>query len=65
MAGIVAYGAYIPKYRLSRDLIAQAWGSYSQGGEKAVASFDERAHQFALEHMERVLGAKLTQFSKV
>ncbi len=25
-----------------------------------VASFDERAHQFALEHMEKVLGAKLT-----
>jgi len=27
-----------------------------------VASFDEKAHQFALEHMERVLGAKLTSF---
>jgi len=25
-----------------------------------VASFDEKAHHFALEHMERVLGAKLT-----
>ncbi len=25
-----------------------------------VASFDEKAHQFALEHMEKVLGAKLT-----
>ena len=25
-----------------------------------VASFDERAHHFALEHMEKVLGAKLT-----
>ena len=28
---------------------------------KCVASFDERAHQFALEHMERTLGAKLTR----
>lgn len=27
-----------------------------------VASFDERAHLFALEHMERTLGAKLTSF---
>jgi nicotinate phosphoribosyltransferase len=26
----------------------------------AVASFDEKAHSFALEHMENVLGAKLT-----
>ncbi len=25
-----------------------------------VASFDEKAHDFALEHMEKVLGAKLT-----
>lgn len=27
-----------------------------------VASFDEKAHRFALEHMEKVLGAKLTSF---
>ncbi len=27
-----------------------------------VASFDEKAHHFALEHMEKVLGAKLTRF---
>jgi len=27
-----------------------------------VASFDETAHHFALQHMERVLGAKLTSF---
>ncbi len=26
----------------------------------AVASFDEKAHYFALEHMEKILGAKLT-----
>ncbi len=26
-----------------------------------VASFDEKAHQFALEHMEKILGAKLTK----
>jgi len=27
-----------------------------------VASFDEKAHHFALEHMEKILGAKLTSF---
>jgi nicotinate phosphoribosyltransferase len=27
-----------------------------------VASFDEKAHHFALEHMEKVLGARLTTF---
>ena len=26
MIGITSYGAYIPTYRLSRDLIAKAWG---------------------------------------
>jgi 3-hydroxy-3-methylglutaryl CoA synthase len=41
MTGIVSYGAYIPKYRLSRDLIAKAWGSPSMRGEKAVANYDE------------------------
>jgi len=41
MAGIVSYGAYIPKYRLSRDLIAKAWGSPSMGGEKAGTNYDE------------------------
>jgi nicotinamidase-related amidase len=26
-----------------------------------VASFDEKGHRFALEHMEKILGAKLTK----
>lgn len=29
-----------------------------------VASFDERAHRFALEHMEKTLGAKLTSIGR-
>ena len=49
MIGIVSYGAYIPKYRLSRDLIAQAWGSASSGGEKAIANFDEDTITMAVE----------------
>jgi len=40
-AGIVAYGAYIPKYRLARKLIGDAWGTPAMPGERAVASYDE------------------------
>lgn len=39
--GITAHGAYVPKARLPRDLIAAEWGGYSMGGEKAVANHDE------------------------
>ncbi len=49
MAGIIAYGAYVPKYRLSRDLIAHAWNSSSIGGEKAVAGYDEDTVTMAIE----------------
>lgn len=47
MIGICSYGAYIPRYRLSRNTIFQAIGwmnSSTRGlakGEKAVANFDE------------------------
>lgn len=41
MSGIEAYGAYVPISRLKRDDIARAWGGASQGGERAVANFDE------------------------
>ncbi|MCH8283567.1 MAG: hydroxymethylglutaryl-CoA synthase family protein [Chloroflexi bacterium] len=36
MAGIASYGAYIPKYRLTKETVG--WGF---PGEKAVANFDE------------------------
>ena len=41
MAGIVAFGTYVPRYRLARELIAQQWGQPAMGGEKAIASHDE------------------------
>jgi 3-hydroxy-3-methylglutaryl CoA synthase len=41
MAGIVAASAYIPRYRLPRELIAKEWGTPSAGGERAVANHDE------------------------
>ena len=41
MAGITAYGAYVPLYRLSRAEVARAWDAPPAPGEKAVANYDE------------------------
>ena len=45
MTGIVAFSAYVPRYRLSRKTISSATGWLGQagrvGGEKAIASYDE------------------------
>lgn len=48
MAGIETYGAYVPLHRLKRDDIARAWGAASQGGERAVANYDEDAITMAV-----------------
>lgn len=42
--GIVSYGVYIPRYRISRKTISEAMGWLSRGalpGEKAVSNHDE------------------------
>jgi len=49
MAGIVAYGAYIPWLRLERKLIAEAWGIPGAPGEIAVGNFDEDSVTMAVE----------------
>jgi 3-hydroxy-3-methylglutaryl CoA synthase len=41
MAGISAFGAYVPWLRLRRSAIAQYWGGRAAPGEKAMANFDE------------------------
>jgi hydroxymethylglutaryl-CoA synthase len=47
MIGICAYGGYVPRYRLNRELIYKAMGWVAPGnisnakGEKAVTNFDE------------------------
>ena len=41
MAGILSASAYVPRYRLPRDLIAKEWGGAAAPGEKAVANHDE------------------------
>jgi len=48
MAGIVAYGAYIPMYRLSRAILGQVWGGGGKG-EKAIANWDEDSITMAVE----------------
>ncbi|MBE9573336.1 MAG: hypothetical protein IMF11_22125 [Proteobacteria bacterium] len=41
MRRIVSYGAYVPVFRLDRNLIANAWGRNSMGGERSVANNEE------------------------
>lgn len=49
MAGITAYGAYVPLWRLSRDDIGKAWVAASMGGERSVAGHDEDSITMAVE----------------
>ena len=56
--GIKSYGAYIPKYRLSRDEIATGLGRPSTGGENAIANFDEELDASGLNCPLPILRAK-------
>lgn len=49
MVGITSYGVYIPRYRLSRDIVAKAWGPRFISGERAVANHDEDSLTMATE----------------
>ena len=49
MNGIVAYGAYVPYFRLARKAIADSLGGAAGRGTRAVASFDEDATSMAVE----------------
>lgn len=49
MIGILSYGAYLPAWRISREMIATAGGIYSVGGERAVAGWDEDSVTMAVE----------------
>jgi 3-hydroxy-3-methylglutaryl CoA synthase/uncharacterized OB-fold protein len=49
MAGIVAYGAYVPFNRLKRAEIGKTLGVPGGKGERAVASYDEDAVTMAVE----------------
>lgn len=41
MIGIVAFGSFVPFYRLSRSEIGKVWGKSGGAGERAVAGADE------------------------
>lgn len=49
MVGIVAFGSFVPFYRLSRSEIGKVWGKNAGPGEKAVAGADEDAITMATE----------------
>src|SRR5262245_43234443 len=48
MAGVLAATAYVPRYRLPRELIAKEWGGPAGPGEKAVANHDEDSLSMAV-----------------
>ncbi len=49
MAGLVAYGSYVPHYRLSRSTIGEAHGDRGAPGERAVAASDEDTTSMGVE----------------
>src|SRR2546426_3933963 len=57
MPAIVAAAAYVPRYRLPRELIAREWGGQSAGGEKAVANHDEDSLTLAVNAALALAGA--------
>lgn len=49
MSGIVAYGAYVPYFRLKRAAIGTALGTPAGRGTRAVASYDEDTTSMGVE----------------
>src|SRR5262245_22141166 len=49
MNGIVAYGSYVPYYRLDRKAIGEALGASAGSGTRSVASYDEDTTSMAVE----------------
>jgi 3-hydroxy-3-methylglutaryl CoA synthase len=49
MNGIVAYGAYLPYFRLDRKAIGEALGSGGGKGTRVVASYDEDTTSMGVE----------------
>ncbi|MEL6982959.1 MAG: OB-fold domain-containing protein [Actinomycetota bacterium] len=53
--GIVAYGAYVPYFRLQKSAITAALGTGGGRGTRAVASYDEDATSMAVEACRRLM----------
>src|SRR5260370_9219700 len=56
MVGITRIGAYFPRRRLDRALIAKAWGGRVPAGTRTVAGFDEDALTMATDAVLACLG---------
>jgi 3-hydroxy-3-methylglutaryl CoA synthase/uncharacterized OB-fold protein len=55
MTGLLAWGVYLPYWRLERTAIAQALGAPGGGGTRAVAGYDEDATSMGVEAARAVL----------
>ncbi len=55
--GLSSIGIYLPRARLDRSLIAQAWGGRPAKGARAVAGYDEDALTMGVEAAHRCLEA--------
>ncbi|MBI4516788.1 MAG: OB-fold domain-containing protein [Deltaproteobacteria bacterium] len=60
MVGITSWATYVPRWRLDRSLIRQAWGTSQPAGSRAVANFDEDALTMAAEAVRQVAAAGAT-----
>jgi len=57
LAGIVAYGAYVPYHRIQRSAIAAGLGQPVGDGSRAVASYDEDTTSMGVEAARGALAA--------
>jgi hydroxymethylglutaryl-CoA synthase len=57
MAGLIAYGAYVPYHRLAREHIAAALGGPPGRGTRSVAGYDEDTTSMAVEAARAALGS--------
>jgi 3-hydroxy-3-methylglutaryl CoA synthase/uncharacterized OB-fold protein len=55
--GIIAYGAYLPYFRLDRKAIGDALGASAGSGTRSVASYDEDTTSMAVEAARAALRA--------
>ncbi|MCB1004988.1 MAG: hydroxymethylglutaryl-CoA synthase, partial [Acidimicrobiales bacterium] len=55
MRGIIAYGAYVPWWRIERAAIGAAHGGSAGRGTRAVASYDEDTTSMGVEAARRAL----------
>ncbi len=59
MIGIAGCSVYIPRYRLTRETLAQAWGGRALGGAKAAGNFDEDSLTMAQSAVARLYAGAL------